>query len=83
MFRTLVQTEVIQVDGHSYAAHFFMRKTARGARRYSCEIVLPDGERIILDDDSMVSLSTKVARLAPAMMYSRALASAARRKAAA
>jgi hypothetical protein len=33
------------------------------------------GERIILDDDSMTSLSTKVARLAPAMMYSRTLGS--------
>ena len=43
-------------------------------RRYTCEIVLPHGERIILDDDSMTSLSTKVARLAPAMMYSHALA---------
>ena len=74
MLRTLVQTELIDVDGYSYVAHFFARKTTRGARRYTCEIVLPDGERIILDDDSMTSLSTKVARLAPAMMYSRALA---------
>ena len=74
MFRTLVQTELIDVEGCSCVAHFFARKTARGARRYTCEVVLPGGERIILDDDSMTSLSTKVARLAPAMMYSRALA---------
>lgn len=74
MFRTLVQTDLIDVEGCSYAAHFFVRKTTRGTRRYTCEIVLPHGERIILDDDSMTSLSTKVARLAPAMMYSRALA---------
>jgi hypothetical protein len=83
MFRTLVQTEVIEVEGGSYIAHFFQRRTARGTRRYSCEIVLPGGERIILDDDSMTSLSTKVARLAPAMMYSRALALASGPKAAA
>jgi hypothetical protein len=75
MFRTLVQTEIIEVEARSYVAHFFVQKTARGARRYSCEIVLPGGGRIILDDDSMTSLSTKVARLAPAMMYSRTLAS--------
>ena len=75
MFRTLVQTETIEVEGRAYVAHFFARKTSRGTRRYTCEIVLPRGERIILDDDSMTSLSTKVARLAPAMMYSRSLAS--------
>ena len=75
MFRTLVQTEVIEVEGRSYVAHFFERRTSRGARRYCCEILLPGSDRIILDDDSMTSLSTKVARLAPAMMYSRSLAS--------
>ncbi|HTI37588.1 MAG TPA: hypothetical protein VL484_08530 [Vicinamibacterales bacterium] len=74
MFRTLVHTETVDVEGRSYVAHFFERKTARGTRRYCCEIMLP-GERIILDDDSMTSLSTKVARLAPAMMYSRTLGS--------
>ena len=83
MFRTLVQTELIDVEGRSCVAHFFARKTARGGRRYSCDIILQDGERIILDDDSMTSLSTKVARLAPAMLYSRALALASKPKAAA
>jgi hypothetical protein len=83
MFRTLVQTEIIDVEGRSCVTHFFERKTTRGARRYSCEIVLPDGERIILDDDSLTSLSTKVARQAPAMMYSRDLAVASGPKAAA
>ena len=74
MVRVLVQTELIEVDGRSYVAHFFERRTSRGARRYSCEIVLAAAERIILDDDSMTNLSTKVARLAPEMMYSRMLA---------
>jgi hypothetical protein len=74
MFRTLVQTEHIDVEGHSCVAHFFVRTTTRGAQRYSCELLLKDGERIILDDDSLASLSTKVARLAPAMVYSRAIA---------
>jgi hypothetical protein len=31
-------------------------------------------DRIILDDDSMTSLESKVARLVPAMVYSRLLA---------
>ena len=74
MFRMLVHTEMIEAEGRSYVAHFFERKTSRGSRRYSCEIVV-GGERIILDDDSLTSLSTKVARLAPAMMYSRSLKS--------
>jgi hypothetical protein len=76
MFRTLVQTEMIDVEGHAFVAHFFARKTARGARRYTCDIVLPNGERIILDDDSMTGLSTKVTRFAPALLYSRTLAPA-------
>jgi hypothetical protein len=75
MFRKLVESARIEVEGQSYVAHFFELRTARGARRYSCEIVLPGPDRIILDDDSMSSLATKVDRLAPAVLYSRTLAS--------
>jgi hypothetical protein len=75
MFRKLLQTGQIDVDGHAYAAHYFELKTARGARRFSCEVVLDAGDCIILDDDSMTSLQAKIARLAPATIYSRALAS--------
>ena len=74
MFRKLVETGSIDVDGQSYVAHYFELKTARGARRYSCEIVLAGSDRIIIDDDSMSSVAAKVTRLAPAMMYSRVLA---------
>jgi hypothetical protein len=74
MFRKLLETRDIDVDGHVYVAHYFELKTARGARRYSCEIVLDARDRIILDDDSITSLEAKVARLAPATVYSRALA---------
>ena len=63
----------------STSAHYFEQKTARGARRFSCEVVLDAGDRIILDDDSLTSLQAKVARLAPATIYSRALASRRRR----
>ena len=75
MFRKLLHTGQIDVDGHAYAAHYFELKTARGARRFSREVVLDAGDRIILDDDSMTSLQAKIARLAPATIYSRALAS--------
>jgi hypothetical protein len=75
MFRKLLQTGQMEVDGQIIVVHFFELKTARGGRRYSGEIVLDARDRIILDDDSMSSLQAKIARLAPATLYSRALAS--------
>ena len=75
MFRKLLQTSQIDVDGDVYVAHYFEQKTARGARRFSCEVVLDAGDRIIIDDDSLTSLQAKIARLAPATIYSRVLAS--------
>jgi hypothetical protein len=74
MFRKLLHTGQIDVDGCTYVAHYFEQKTARGTRRFSCEVVLDAGDRIILDDDSLTSLQAKIARLAPATIYSRALA---------
>ena len=75
MFRKLLQTGQIEVDGQVFVVHYFELKTARGGRRVSGEIVLDARDRIILDDDSMTSLQAKMARLAPATIYSRALAS--------
>jgi hypothetical protein len=74
MFRTLLQSASIDVDGHTYVAHYFELKTARGTRRFSCEVVLDGADRIIVDDDSVTSLQATIARLAPATIYSRALA---------
>jgi hypothetical protein len=74
MFRKLIETKELDVEGQCYAVHYFEHKTARGARRYSCEVLLDAGDRIILDDDSLTSLQAKVARLAPAGVYSRLLA---------
>jgi len=74
MFRKLVETGYVEVDGQTYVAHYFEHKTARGTRRYSCEVLLDAGDRVILDDDSMMSLVAKVTRLAPATVYSRLLA---------
>jgi hypothetical protein len=75
MFRKLLQTGQVDVDGRVYAVHYFESRTARGQQRFSGEVVLDAGDRIIVDDDSLSSLQAKVARLAPATIYSRALAS--------
>jgi len=74
MFRKLLETGELDVDGQRFVVHYFELRTARGARRYSCEVVVDAGDRIILDDDSLTSLQAKIARLAPATIYSRALA---------
>jgi hypothetical protein len=74
MFRKLVKTAAIEIDGRSYALHYYRQKTVRGGYRYSCEVVLDAGDHIILDDDTMTSLESKVERLAPATVYSRLLA---------
>jgi hypothetical protein len=47
----------------------------RGARRYSAEILLAPGDRIILDDDSVTNLEARTNVLVPATLYSRMLAS--------
>ena len=74
MFRTLVKTEALAVEDHTYAVRYFELRTLRGARRYSAEILLGPGDRIILDDDSVINLETKTMRLVPATVYSRLLA---------
>jgi len=74
MFRKLVQSGQIDVDGRYYVVHHFEHRTARGGRRFSAEVVLGPGDRIIVDDDTLISVQAKVARLAPATIYSRALA---------
>lgn len=74
MFRKLVATADVEIDGQSYAMRYYEQKTVRGGRRYSCEVLLGAGDRIIVDGDSMPSLEWKVMRLAPATIYSRLLA---------
>ena len=75
MFLKLVKTSSIEIDGRSYPLRYYEQRTARGTRRYSCEVLLGASDRIIIDDDSMPSLESRVERLAPATVYSRALAS--------
>ena len=75
MLRTLVKTESIVAAGQLFPVRYFTTRTPRGHQRFSVEILLGPTDRIILDDDSVTSLQAKIARLAPATIYSRALAS--------
>lgn len=74
MFRKLVKASEIEVDGMAYTLRFYELRTLRGGRRFSCEVLLGAADHIILDDDSMTSLESKVVCLAPATVYSRLLA---------
>ena len=53
MFRKLVKTGEIEIDGRNYVLRYFEQRTVRGARRYSCEILIAAADRIIVDDDSL------------------------------
>lgn len=73
MFRTLVKTEQVSVDNQTYPVRYFETRTPRGMRRFSAEILLGPGDRIILDDDSVTNLETRATRLVPATLHSRTL----------
>ncbi len=72
--RKLVKTEQFTVDDQVYPVHYYVEHTLRGIRRYSSEIFLSEADRVILDDDSMECLESKVARLVPASILSRMVA---------
>jgi hypothetical protein len=74
MRRTLIRAEAMAIENALYPVRYFEQETARGLRRYSAEIVLAPGDRIILDDDSVTNLEARVARLVPATVLSRVLA---------
>jgi hypothetical protein len=74
VFKTLVKTDAVGRDDQTFAVRYFELRTMRGARRYSAEIVIGPGDRIILDDDSVSNLEARANCLVPATVYSRALA---------
>ena len=76
MLRTLVKTDAVSVEDKLVPVRYFELRTLRGARRYSAEILLGPGDRIILDDDSLVTLEARAMCLVPATLYSRMLARA-------
>jgi hypothetical protein len=73
MFRTLVKTDALAVQDKMVTVRYYEVRTLRGARRYSAEILLGPGDRIILDDDSVTNLETRTLCLVPATLYSRIL----------
>jgi hypothetical protein len=74
MYRTFVKTETLAVADQTFSVKYFELHTLRGTRRYSAEVLLGTGDRIILDDDSMTKLETRTVRLVPATLYSHMLA---------
>ena len=74
MIRTLVKTDALAIDDQTFPVRYFELRTLRGARRYSAEIVLGPGDRVILDDDSVTNLVARTTSLVPATLYSRMLA---------
>ena len=74
MFRTLVKTEMLNVEDQEFAVRYFEVRTLRGLRRFSAEILLAPGDRIILDDDSVTNLEARATRLVPATLLSRLIA---------
>ena len=82
MLRKLVKTVRIEIDGANgsggaaggFDVRYFEQRTARGGRRFSSELLLDATDRIILDDDTMTGLESKVDRLVPAVLWSRMLA---------
>jgi hypothetical protein len=75
--RRLAKTDRIEMDGCTYTVDYFEVMTDRGTERYSAEMVLRPGDRIIVDGNSLGALEWRVTRLIPATLYSRMLARAA------
>jgi hypothetical protein len=74
MFRTLVKTDAVGRDDQTFSVCYFEQRTMRGGRRFSAEIMIGPGDRIILDDDSVSNLEARANCLVPATVFSRALA---------
>jgi hypothetical protein len=74
MLQKLIKAEALEIDAHQYEVRYFELRTTRGGRRYSAEVLLGSGDRIILDDDTVLDLETRAAHLMPASLHSRRLA---------
>ena len=59
MFRTLREDRRAGRRRQTLPVRYFELRTLRGARRYSAEILLGPGDRIILDDDSVTNLEAR------------------------
>ena len=74
MHNTLIKTEKIELDGQAYTVRYFRATTPHGTQRYSSELVLGPGDRIIVDGSSLGDLEWRVPHLMPVTLSSRALA---------
>ncbi len=74
MFRIFLKTEALAFEDRTFRIRYFELRPLRGARRYSAEILLGPGDRIVLDDDSVTNLEARTTCLVPATLYSRVLA---------
>jgi hypothetical protein len=71
MVLKLVKTDRMEIDGRAFDLRYYERRTLRGGCRYSCEVLLGDTDRIIVDYDSLPGLESRVRHLVPATIYSR------------
>jgi hypothetical protein len=67
----LVKTDRMEIDGRACDLRYYERRTLRGGYRYSCEVLLGGSDRIIVDDDSLPGLESRVRHLVPATILSR------------
>jgi len=74
LFQKIIKTDELEVQGRAYTINYFEATTGRGTQRFSSELVLGPGDRIIVDGSSLGDLEWRVARLMPATLDSRALA---------
>lgn len=77
MFRMLLESATIAVNHVEFPVRFYELHTHRQARRYSVEVHLDTRDHIIMDDDSVLKLEWRPERMAPALVNSRRLSSAA------
>jgi len=70
----LIKTECLEIDEHTYTVCYYEMTTPHGTHRYSSEIVLGAGDRVILDDASVGGLELKLSRVAPFTLCGRLLA---------
>ena len=59
MFRKLIKTADVDIAEQSYPVRYYEAQTLRGTRRYSSEVILGPGDRVILDGDSVNGLESK------------------------
>ena len=73
MFQKLIKTTDLDVEERTFSVCYYETKTMNGSSRYSAEVVFHPEDHMILDDDSVDGLETKLACLVRASVYGRIL----------